>query len=301
MKNKLSPTEYFNQNTKNIDVKSTINILKTINDEDKKVALAVEKALNEIGQAVDIIVENFKSGGRLFYFGAGTSGRLGVLDASECPPTFSAPKEMVQGYIAGGDSALRTAVEGAEDSEEFAKSDFERLNITQKDTIVSISASGNAKYVVEILKLAREKGAKTIGISNNPSAELKNFSDIFIFLDTGAEVISGSTRMKAGTSQKMVLNMLTTASMIKLGKVYDNLMIDVQPTNEKLKERAVRIVKEITGADEETVSLALQKTCYKVKEAIISIKYSVSKEKAEEMLKNSDGILKKVFQNYPVI
>lgn len=301
MKNKLSPTEFLNENTKNIDVKSTINILKTINDEDKKVALAVEKALNEIGQAVDIIVENFKSGGRLLYFGAGTSGRLGVLDASECPPTFSAPKEMVQGYIAGGDSALRTAVEGAEDSEEYAKSDFERLNITQKDSVVSISASGNAKYVVKILKLAREKGAKTIGISNNPSAELKNFSNVFIFLDTGAEVISGSTRMKAGTSQKMVLNMLTTASMIKLGKVYDNLMIDVQPTNEKLKERAARIVKEITGADDETVLLSLQKTGYKVKEAIISIKYSVSNEKAEEMLKNSNGILKKVFQNYPII
>ena len=301
MKNKLSPTELFNENTKNIDVKSTIDILKTINDEDKKVAFAVEKAINEIGQAVDIIVENFKNGGRLFYFGAGTSGRLGVLDASECPPTFSAPKEMVQGYIAGGDSALRTAVEGAEDSEELAQKDFEKLNITKNDTVVSISASGNAKYVVKILKSAKEKGIKTIGISNNPEAKMKEFSDVFIFLDTGAEVISGSTRMKAGTSQKMVLNMLTTASMIKLGKVYNNLMIDVMPTNEKLKKRAKRIVREITGADEETVLQALQNTNYKVKEAVILIRYSVSTERAEEMLRNSDGILKKVFQNYPII
>lgn len=301
MKNELSPTEKFNENTKDIDVKSTADILKTINDEDKKVALAVEKALSEIGKAVDIIVDNFKSGGRLFYFGAGTSGRLGVLDASECPPTFSAHKEMVQGYIAGGDSALRTAVEGAEDSKELAQKDFNRLDITEKDTVVSISASGNALYVVEILRLAREKGTKTIGISNNPKAEIKNFSDVFIFLDTGAEVISGSTRMKAGTGQKMVLNMLTTASMIKLGKVYNNLMIDVQPTNEKLKERAKRIVREITGADEETVLQALKNTNYRVKEAVISIKYSVNPKQAEEMLKNSDGILKKVFLNYPII
>ncbi|MBR6162962.1 N-acetylmuramic acid 6-phosphate etherase [bacterium] len=301
MKSEISPTEKFNENTKDIDVKSTIDILKAINDEDKKVAFAVEKALPNIEKAVDIIVENFKKGGRLFYFGAGTSGRLGVLDASECPPTFSANKEMVQGYIAGGDSALRTAVEGAEDSIELAQKDFTRLNITKNDTVVSISASGNARYVVEILKLAKERGTKAIGISNNPNAELKNFSDVFIFLDTGAEVISGSTRMKAGTSQKMVLNMLTTASMIKLGKVYNNLMIDVMPTNEKLKERAKRIVKEITGADEETVLQALQNTNYKVKEAVILIRYSVSTERAEEMLRNSDGILKKVFLNYPII
>lgn len=300
MKNKLSPTELFNENTKDIDVKSTTDILKTINDEDKKVALAVEKAINEIGQAVDLIVENFKKGGHLFYFGAGTSGRLGVLDASECPPTFSADKEMVQGYIAGGDSALRTAVEGAEDSEELAQEDFEKLNITKSDTVVSISASGNAKYVVKILRIAKEKGIKTIGISNNPEAKMKEFSDVFIFLDTGAEVISGSTRMKAGTSQKMVLNMLTTASMIKLGNVYNNLMIDVQPTNEKLKERAKRIVQEITKADEETILSALKSTNFRVKEAVLMIKYSVSKDKAEEMLKTSDNILKKVFINYPV-
>ncbi len=295
MKNNLPDTEKFNENTKNIDIKSTKNILKTINDEDKTVAIAVEKALGEIEKAVDIITENFKSGGRLFYFGAGTSGRLGVLDASECPPTFSAPKEMVQGFIAGGDSALRTAVEGAEDSIELARKDFNKLNITSNDTVVSISASGNAKYVVEILKLGKEKNAKTIGISNNRNALLKEFSDVFIFLDTGAEVISGSTRMKAGTAQKMTLNMLTTASMIKLGKVYNNLMVDVMPTNEKLKDRAERIVKEITGADDSTVIKALNDSRFNVKTAIVMIKYSVSREKAEEMLKKSGGILKKVF------
>ena len=295
MKNNLPDTEKFNENTKNIDIKSTQEILKTINDEDKTVAFAVEKALGEIGKAVDIITENFKAGGRLFYFGAGTSGRLGVLDASECPPTFSAPKDMVQGYIAGGDRALRTAVEGAEDSAELAREDFNKLNITKNDTVVSISASGNAKYVVEILKLGKETGAKTIGISNNKNALLKEFSDVFIFLDTGAEVISGSTRMKAGTAQKMTLNMLTTASMIKLGKVYDNLMVDVMPTNEKLKDRAKRIVKEITGEDDLTVSEALNKADFNVKTAAVMIKYSVSKEKAEEMLEKSGGILKKVF------
>ena len=295
MKNSLPDTEKFNDNSKNIDIKPTKDILKTINDEDKTVAYAVEKALGEIEKAVDIITENFKAGGRLFYFGAGTSGRLGVLDASECPPTFSAPKEMVQGYIAGGDRALRTAVEGAEDSAELAREDFNKLNITKNDTVVSISASGNAKYVVEILKLGKETGAKTIGISNNKNALLKEFSDVFIFLDTGAEVISGSTRMKAGTAQKMTLNMLTTASMIKLGKVYDNLMVDVIPTNEKLKDRAERIVKEITGADNLKVSEALNKADYNVKTSAVMIKYSVSREKAEEMLKNADGILKKVF------
>ncbi len=295
MKNNLPDTEKFNENSKNIDIKPTKDILKTINDEDKTVAFAVEKALGEIEKAVDIITENFKLEGRLFYFGAGTSGRLGVLDASECPPTFSAPKDMVQGYIAGGDSALRTAVEGAEDSVELAREDFNRLNITKNDTVVSISASGNAKYVVEILKLGKDKNAKTIGISNNKNALLKEFSDVFIFLDTGAEVISGSTRMKAGTAQKMTLNMLTTASMIKLGKVYDNLMVDVMPTNEKLKDRAERIVKEITGADNLKVSEALNKADYNVKTAAVMIKYAVSREKAEEMLKNADGILKKVF------
>lgn len=295
MKNSLPDTEKFNDNSKNIDIKPTKDILKTINDEDKTVAFAVEKALGEIEKAVDIITENFKAGGRLFYFGAGTSGRLGVLDASECPPTFSTPKDMVQGYIAGGDSALRTAVEGAEDSVELAREDFKRLNITKNDTVVSISASGNAKYVVEILKLGKDKNVKTIGISNNKNALLKEFSDVFIFLDTGAEVISGSTRMKAGTAQKMTLNMLTTASMIKLGKVYDNLMVDVMPTNEKLKDRAERIVKKITGADDLKVSEALNKAEYNVKTAAVMIKYCVSREKAEGMLKNADGILKKVF------
>ena len=295
MKNNLPPTEIFNENSKDIDIKPTAEILKTINDEDKKVALAVEKAIPDIEKAVDIIVDNFKQGGRLLYFGAGTSGRLGVLDASECPPTFSAPKEMVQGYIAGGDSALRTAVEGAEDSTELAGKDFEKLNITSKDTVVSISASGNAKYVVEILRLAKKKQAKTIGISNNQNALMKEFADVFIFLDTGAEVISGSTRMKAGTSQKMVLNMLTTASMIKMGKVYDNLMVDVMPTNEKLKDRACRIVKEITKSDELKVLETLKHCDFNVKTAVVMIKYNTDKTTAEKMLEKSDGVLKKVF------
>ncbi len=289
-------TENTNDRTKDIDITDTLGIVTLINNEDMTVALAVKKALPEIAQAVDIISGNFKHGGRLFYFGAGTSGRLGILDASECPPTFSTDPEMVQGVIAGGDIAIKTAVEGAEDSETLAQEDFIKKNIHQNDTVVCISASGNANYVIKILKLAKETGCRTISVSSNIDAGMKKFSDCFIFVDTGAEAVAGSTRMKAGTAQKMVLNMLTTASMIKIGKTYKNYMIDVKATNDKLKNRAVRIVSAIAECDANTAKTVLESNDYDVKSSILQIKYNIGAEEANRILKSCSGILRRVFE-----
>ena len=288
----LSETEKFNQNTKNIDTLTTFEKLKLINEEDKKVALAVEKALPEIAEAVDIITKNFQNGGRLLYFGAGTSGRLGVLDASECPPTFSTNAELVVGTIAGGDSALRNAIEGAEDSEELAVADFEKLNITVKDTVVTISANGNAKYNLKISELAKNAGAKNITITSNQNAQSRKNADVFICVETGSEVISGSTRMKAGTAQKMVLNMLTTAAMINLGKVFDNMMIDVKPTNEKLKQRAARIVAAICDVEYSKAQKTLQENGHKIKNAVLKIKANLNSNEAEKLLQKNQNNLK---------
>ncbi len=293
----LITTEKTNPNTLNIDVASSLEIARMINEEDKKVAEKISENLTSIANAIDIISENFLIGGRLLYFGAGTSGRLGVLDASECPPTFNSPNDMVQGIIAGGDRALRFAIEGAEDSCELARKDFEKLNITEKDTVVSISASGNANYVIEVLKLAKEKNAKTIALTCNPMANISKIADVVICIETGAEVITGSTRMKAGTAQKMVLNMLTTGAMIKIGKVYKNFMIDVKPTNIKLKDRAQRIVSEIAHCSQDEAKAVLESNEYKVKEAILQIKYSISYEKAKTLLDKFNGVLGKVFSD----
>lgn len=290
-------TEKTNPNTLNIDVASSLEIARMINEEDKKVAAKISENLTSIAKAIDIISENFLKGGRLLYFGAGTSGRLGVLDASECPPTFNSPNDMVQGIIAGGDRALRFAIEGAEDSCELARKDFEKLNIMEKDTVVSISASGNANYVIEVLKLAKEKKAKTIALTCNPMANISKIADVVICIETGAEVITGSTRMKAGTAQKMVLNMLTTGAMIKIGKVYKNFMIDVKPTNIKLKDRAQRIVSEIANCSQDEAKAVLESNEYKVKEAILQIKYSISYEKAKTLLDKFNGVLGKVFSD----
>lgn len=290
-------TEKTNPNTLNIDVASSLEIARMINEEDKKVAEKISENLTSIAKAIDIISENFLKGGRLLYFGAGTSGRLGVLDASECPPTFNSPNDMVQGVIAGGDRALRFAIEGAEDSCELARKDFEKLNITEKDTVVSISASGNANYVIEVLKLAKEKKSKTIALTCNPMANISKIADVVICIETGAEVITGSTRMKAGTAQKMVLNMLTTGAMIKIGKVYKNFMIDVKPTNIKLKDRAQRIVSEIANCSQDEAKAVLESNEYKVKEAILQIKYSISYEKAKTLLDKFNGVLGKVFSD----
>ena len=289
-------TEKSNPNTINIDCASSFEIAQMINNEDLKVAQKINENLEPIAKAIDIISENFLVGGRLFYFGAGTSGRLGVLDASECPPTFSSEPDMVQGIIAGGDRALRFAIEGAEDSKDLAREDFDKIQATKNDTIVSISASGNANYVIEILKLAKEIGAKTIALTCNPNAKMSEFADVVICIETGAEAITGSTRMKAGTAQKMVLNMLTTGAMVKIGKVYKNLMIDVKPTNIKLKDRATRIVAEIAQVEKDVALKTLENNGYKVKEAVLQIKYGITFEKAQELLKEHNGILRKVFE-----
>lgn len=288
-------TELINKNTVNIDMVGTYDILTMINQEDMKVASAVQKCIPEIAQAVDIIVKNFLDGGRLFYVGAGTSGRLGVLDASECPPTFSVNPDMVQGIIAGGDRALREAIEGAEDSEELAATDFKNKDICSNDTIVGISASGNAKYVVKFLEIAKIKKCKTVAVTSNPDAKMKDFADCFICVETGAEAISGSTRMKAGTAQKMILNMLSTASMVKIGKTYHNLMIDVKPTNDKLKRRAVTIVSEICGCRPATARNVLETNGYKTKHAVLFILYGLSYEEADLLLKENNGVLRKIF------
>ena len=292
----ISQTENLNKNTENIDTATTLDVVKMINNEDFNAVNAVQKCLPEISKAVDIIVENFNNDGRLIYFGAGTSGRLGVLDASECPPTFSTPETMVVGVIAGGDHALRHAIEGAEDKPEFAKEDFDKLNINKKDTVVAISASGNAAYVVEVLKLAKEKNCKTIAVTSNKNALTKEFADIFICAETGAEAISGSTRMKAGTAQKLILNMLTTASMVKIGKVYKNYMIDVKPTNDKLKKRAVKITASIAEVDEQKAQEVLSANGYKIKHAILNLKYGLSEDEAERLIKENNGVLRKIFE-----
>lgn len=234
-------TEKINPATAHIDECTTLEMVKLINDEDKKIAAAVERVLPEIARAVDVIAESFTRGGRLFYIGAGTSGRLGVLDASECPPTFGVPSEMVQGLIAGGEGALIRAVEGAEDNRQLAERDLTEKNFCAADVLVGITASGRTPYVLGGIDFAKNLGAITVGVSCVENSALAKIVDIAITPVTGAEALTGSTRMKAGTATKMVLNMLTTAAMIKIGKVRGNLMICVQATNDKLRDRLNRI------------------------------------------------------------
>ncbi len=287
-------TEGVNANTRDIDLLSSVDIVKKINEEDKLVAIAVENETESIAKAIDIISKQFLSCGRLFYFGAGTSGRLGVLDASECPPTFSVPSDMVRGIIAGGDTALRNAVEGAEDNFDMGVKDAKAL--TKDDVAVLISASGNPKYLLGVLQEANKIGAKTIALTCNPEAKISNDAYHVICVEVGPEVIAGSSRMKAGTAQKMVLNMLSTGSMIKIGKTYQNFMIDLNPTNEKLKDRAVRIVVQITGSSHAVAMIALDKSNWKVKPAIVSIMLNVDNDRANELLKKHYGVLRKVLK-----
>ncbi|EIV99388.1 N-acetylmuramic acid 6-phosphate etherase [Thermoanaerobacter siderophilus] len=286
-------TEGRNPDTLDIDRLSTEDMLKKINNEDKKVPIAVEKEIPNIAKAVDIIAEKLKQGGRLIYIGAGTSGRLGILDASECPPTFGVDPEMVQGIIAGGDVAIRRSVEDAEDKEDLGKEDLKKKNLSSKDVVVGIAASGRTPYVLGALRYAKEVGAHTIGISCNPDSEMKKIVDIMIAPVVGPEVIMGSTRMKAGTAQKLVLNMLSTGAMIKLGKVYSNLMVDVKATNEKLINRAKRIVKLATDADEKVIEKILKETNYNVKLTILMILTGLNQNKAKEFLDRSNGYIAK--------
>ncbi len=251
-------TEKRNPASENIDKCSTLDMLKIINDEDKKIAAAVEKVLPEIAKAVDLVAQKLSAGGRLFYIGAGTSGRLGVLDASECPPTFGVEPDLVQGIIAGGDFALKNAVEGAEDDKSAAVDDLNAKNFAATDILVGIASSGRTPYVIAAIEHAKNLGADTIGVSCVENPALAKIVDISINPITGAEVVTGSTRLKAGTATKMVLNMLTTGAMIRLGKVYGNLMVDVRATNEKLRDRAKRIVVAATNCSDAQAAAALE-------------------------------------------
>ena len=285
-------TEYRNENTKDIDLLPTLEIVKKMNEEDKIVVKAVEDEAENIAKAIDIISKQFLSGGHLIYFGAGTSGRLGILDASECPPTFSVEPEMVQGVIAGGYDAVRFAIEGAEDDFEAGYEDAHLL--TNKDVAVVISASGNPKYLLGVLKYADEIGCKTIGITCNSEGKITDKVGTLICVEVGPEVIAGSSRLKAGSAQKIVLNMLSTGSMIKIGKTYENYMIDLKATNEKLRDRAIRIVTEITGVNPSIALEKLTESKWKVKPAIVSIKKEVSIEEAEKELIKYHGVLRRV-------
>ena len=282
-------TETNNKATMDIDRVSTIEMVKIINTQDKLVAQAVEKELQHIAQAIDYIAEGFQKGGRLIYFGAGTSGRLGILDASECPPTFGTEKEMVQGFIAGGDYALRNPIEGAEDDYQAGARLIEELEVTDKDVIVGITASGRTKYVIGAIEAANKRGSQTVGICNNLETDLHKVCIVTIAPIVGPEVVQGSTRLKSGTSQKLVLNMLTTGSMIKIGKVYKNYMVDMKASNEKLLDRAIRLVIETTNVSYEEALDVLEKCNFHVKTAIIMLSTNCNAETATDLLNNAQG------------
>ncbi|OGU60629.1 MAG: N-acetylmuramic acid 6-phosphate etherase [Ignavibacteria bacterium GWF2_33_9] len=288
-------TEQINENTKKIDEVSTLEILTLINNEDKNVPLVVESELEHIAQAVGIIVDSIKKGGRLIYIGAGTSGRLGVVDASECPPTFGAPHGLIIGLIAGGPAAMFAAQEGAEDNPFYAKKDLQMLNISERDVICGIAASGRTPYVVAGVNFAKSKGCKTLMISTSEREQVLTKginADVFICPHVGPEPITGSTRMKSGTAQKLVLNMLTTAAFVQLGKTYGNVMVDLQQTNAKLKERSKNIIMQICEVDYERATDLLQKSGSHVKTALIMGLANCDKDSAQTLLANSDGKIK---------
>lgn len=293
----LLVTEQNNPDTVNIDACSTIELVTMINNEDKKVAPAIEKVLEQIAKAIDGATERLSMGGRMLYFGAGTSGRLGVIDASECPPTYGTSPEMVQGIIAGGKNAIFNAAEGDEDNEPGGANAVKSLHVTNTDVVVGIAASGRTPYVLGALKAGNEAGALTIGICNNPDVPMMKIAQITIAPITGPEAIQGSTRMKAGSAQKMVLNMLSTGVMVKLGKVYKNLMVDVVSNNEKLVDRAKRIVTAATDCDENTASAKLLECDYNVKLSIVSILTGKDKETAKRLLEENKGYVKKTIEN----
>ena len=284
-------TEQRNPNSMHVDSLSALEIVQLMNKEDKQVPLAIEKCLPQIAQAVECIVAAFQQGGRLVYIGAGTSGRLGVLDASECPPTFGVSPEMVKGIIAGGECALRHPIEGAEDSKTHAVVDLQTIQFSSKDVLVGIAASGRTPYVIGAFEYAKSLGSVTVSIASNPNSAMANIVDIAIDTVVGPEVLTGSSRLKSGTAQKLVLNMLTTASMILMGKCYQNLMVDVQASNEKLKARAIRIVMQATDCDkalaEETLKLADQNA----KLAIMMILSGLDRAQAEALLEKHQGKL----------
>ncbi len=284
-------TEQRNPNSMNVDSLSALEIVQLMNDEDKQVPLAIEKCLPQIAQAVERIVAAFQKGGRLVYIGAGTSGRLGVLDASECPPTFGVSPEMVKGIIAGGERALRHPIEGAEDSKAQSVIDLQTIQFSSKDVLVGIAASGRTPYVIGALEYAKSLGSVTVSIASNPNSAMANIVDIAIDTVVGPEVLTGSSRLKSGTAQKLVLNMLTTASMILMGKCYQNLMVDVQASNEKLKARAIRIVMQATDCDKALAEETLKQADQNAKLAIMMILSGLDRAQAEALLEKHHGKL----------
>ena len=287
------PTEQRNPNTACIDRLPTLEMLRLINEEDKKVAFAVERELPEIARAVDAIYAALRDGGRLIYCGCGTSGRLGILDAVECPPTYSTEPGMVQGVIAGGERALFKAVEGAEDSFEGGAEDMKAVGLCAKDILVGIAASGRTPYVLGAMDYAKGLGCVTVAVTCNKGSEMNAAADIGIGVEPGPEVITGSTRMKSGTAQKMVLNMLSTGAMIRLGKVYGNLMVDVKPTNEKLVRRAINIAATATGVSEDEARAALEQCGYSAKTAIVMLAKGLDAQEAARRLEDNGGIVAK--------
>ena len=294
IKRETLKTEQENENTVAIDQFSILEVLKTINDEDQTISSAVRESLPEIEKVVHYAKTALVEGGRVFYIGAGTSGRLGVLDASECPPTYSAPSDWFIGIIAGGDKALRNSIEGAEDKPDSAIEDLRNFNITVNDLVIGISCSGAAKYVISALDYAKGEGSKTAYLITNPVPFLTTDVDVVISVDTGPEIITGSTRMKAGTATKMVLNMISTATMVSMGKVYGNLMVDLMAVNEKLVDRGTRIIQKITGLDYDSSEDALIRANKSVKTAIVMITKNCELNDAEEKLRNVGGSLRKI-------
>lgn len=287
-----------NPATMDIDLLSSLEIVQRINQQDQQVPLAVERVLPEIAAAVDKITAAFKQGGRLVYIGAGTSGRLGVLDASECPPTFGVSDKMVLGLIAGGPSAILKAVEGAEDSVQLGQDDLKAINFSENDVVVGIAASGRTPYVIGALDYANLLGATTVALSCNPDSPIADIAQIAISPVVGPEALTGSTRLKSGTAQKLVLNMLTTASMIRIGKSYQNLMVDVKATNQKLVARATRIVMQATDCSKSEAIAVLKMTDFDVKLAILMLLTDLDVDSARYQLQQQHGFLRKAVESH---
>ena len=290
-------TETRNKNTINLDRMTSIEIAITMNKEDENVINSIRDTLPKISEVIDMCAKALKGGGRIIYMGAGTSGRLGLLDAVECPPTFGVPSDLVIGLIAGGESAFIKAVEGAEDSKTLGVDDLKNINLTNKDVVIGLAASGRTPYVIHGLKYAREIGCKTAIVVCNKDSEMAKYSDVAIEVVVGPEVLTGSTRLKAGTAQKMVLNMISTGSMVAVGKAYQNLMVDVMQTNEKLVVRAENIVIEATDCDRDTARRALKEANGKVKTAVVMILLNCKYDEAEERLKRAEGHVRFALEN----
>ena len=291
-------TEQQNLKSRDIDEKTTVDILTVINEEDQSVPLMIQKSLPDIALVVDEVVKTFQKGGRLIYVGAGTSGRIGILDAAECPPTFGTDPEMVKAVIAGGSEAIFSAIEGAEDNESLGKYEMEQQQITSSDIVIGITASGRAPFVIGALKEAKNRHAATVSLTCTKNAELNQYGDYHINIEVGPEVITGSTRMKAGTSQKLVLNMITTTSMIKIGKTFGNLMVDVKPLNKKLVERAKWIIQSASHCTKDEAGMLFEQANGNPKIAIVMHTCKVDAEEAKKMLSQENGVINQVIKKY---